>query len=256
MRLSSEPLTAGESAQHQQKDSLCGPYHAARVLRNAGVTTWNGAPVDQDLVAVHAGASLPRYESGPQVPPGAVSHRDYRHELLRGDPERAGTRAPGLAAAIEEISAGELVSVPFSGQWSPAAVEDLLVGIASLSVRLIANLRTGLLWGSRPPLEALLAALDGAELSDPPAADWDVGHYVELVQLLRGRGGALVLVQDSYPSLGWNGMHLQPPAAVAAALLRRDGRGGGVLAVAPVAAASAVEELAPKLGLEIEIWDN
>ena len=42
-------------------------------------------------------------------------------------------------------------------------------------------------------------------MTDPPPADWDTGHFVELAQLLRGRRGALVLVRDSYPTLGWAG---------------------------------------------------
>ena len=72
----------------------------------------------------------------------------------------------------------------------------------------------------------------------------------------RERGGALVLVQDSYPSLGWAGMHLQPPAAVAAALSRDDGRQGGVLAVGSAQDGSAVAALGSQLGLESRIWDN
>jgi hypothetical protein len=102
----------------------------------------------------------------------------------------------------------------------------------------------------------LLAVLDGEEVADPPPADWDVGHFVELTQLLRGRRGALVLVRDSYPSLGWAGVHLQPPNAVAAALMRGDGRGGGVLAVGSSNSAFDAEQLASRVGLEVKMWDN
>jgi hypothetical protein len=121
---------------------------------------------------------------------------------------------------------------------------------------LIANVRTGLLWGSRPPVEALLEALDGADVAEPPPADWDVGHFVELVGLVRGRGGSLLVVRDSYPALGYRGIHLQPPAALAAALNRDDGRQGGVLAVIEPRGAGAVEAVASELGLKTEMWDN
>lgn len=238
-----------------QKDNLCGPFHAARVLQDVGVTEWDGEPLDQDLVAVRSGTRLPDLQAGPQVPPGAINWRDYRYELGLAAPERCGTPARGLAMAIEELSGGRLVCVPLSGRWTAATVEGLMDD-AGAGARLIANLRTGLLWGTRPPLEALLAALDGLELADPPAADWDVGHFVELVHLVRGRRGGLVLVQDSYPSLGWMGRHLQPPAALAAALMRGDGRHGGVLAVVAPDAAPAIEELASQLGLERRIWEN
>lgn len=240
----------------QQKDSLCGPFQAARVLRDAGVVEWDGAPVTQDLLALRAGTLLPDDPAG-SVPPGAQSKRDYEHELPLAPPEQAGTAAGALAEAIEEAAGGALRCVPVRGAWSGAAVERLVESARELpgGARLIANLRTGRLWGSRPPLEALLAHLDGDDV-EPPAADWDVGHFVELRSLVRGARRALVLVRDSYPSLGWAAHHLQPPEAVAAALERGDGREGGVLVVIGAGAAGEAEGLARRLGLEIGIWDN
>ena len=243
-------------AELQQRDNLCGPFHAARILREIGVTEWEGEPLDQDLVALHAGTALPKVEVGPQVPPGAINLRDYRHELPRVDPASSGTSLRGLVAAIELLSEGQLACVPLSGEWTSAAVEGLLAGVSDSSARLIANVRTGRLWGSRPPLQALLAVLDGEDVAEPPPSDWDTGHFVELMQLVRGRRGALVLVRDSYPSLGWAGVHLQPPVAVAAALMRGDGRGGGVLAVGSGETAAEVEQLSGLLGLHVKMWDN
>jgi hypothetical protein len=83
-----------------------------------------------------------------------------------------------------------------------------------------------------------------------------VGHFVELAALMRGRRGSLVLVRDSYPSLGLNGLHLQPPGVLAAALMRGDGRGGGVLAVIRPELADAARKLASDLGLKTEMWEN
>ena len=258
MRSSTEaaPGARATGADGQQKDNLCGPFHVARLLRELGVTEWRGEPVDQDLVALHAGTLLPEREVGPQVPPGAVNRRDYRFELPRADQPRAGTSASRLADALAELSGGRIVCVPISGSWSAEAVERLVCEGRPAGARLIANLRSGLLWGSRPPLDALLGALEGEHPADPPASDWDAGHFVELVQLVRGRGGALVIVRDSYPSLGWGGTHLQPPAALAAALWRGDGRGGGVLAAVAPEAAPAVEDIARNIGLTTEMWDN
>jgi len=65
-----------------------------------------------------------------------------------------------------------------------------------------------------------------------------------------------VLVCDSYPSFGWNAHHLQPPRAIAAALLRGDGREGGVLAIAPRRRAAGIEAVSAELELEVAIWDN
>jgi hypothetical protein len=124
-----------------------------------------------------------------------------------------------------------------------------------MGARLIANLRTGRLWGSRPPVEALLAELEGQPADGPPA-DWDVGHFVELEMLIRGPHGSLVVVRDSYPTLGWGGRHLQPPRALADALLRGDGREGGVLVVTNGGREQAVKALAARIGLDVGTWNN
>jgi hypothetical protein len=226
------------------------------LLRDAGIVEFEGEALDQDLVALHAGTALPQVEVGPQVPPGAVNLRDYRFELPRVEQARSGTRLRGLVVAIEKLSDGRLACVPLRAQWTAETVEGLLAGAGETSARLIANVRTGHFWGSRPPLEAVLAVLDGEEVADPPPADWDVGHFVELMQLLRGRAGAFVLVRDSYPSLGWAGVHLQPPGAVAAALNRGDGRDGGVLAIGPPDAGAELERRVADLGIEVKMWDN
>jgi hypothetical protein len=237
----------------QQKDALCGPFQAARVLLESGVAEWGGTPVDQDLVALRAGTKVP---PGPEVPPGATSLRDYRYQLPVVEPAHAGTSAGGLAEAIALLSERQLECVPLRGAWSAEVVGWLVDAAPRLRARLIANLRTGLLWSTRPPVEALLAELAGERPADVPTAEWDVGHFVELVSIMRGPGGELVLVRDSYPSLGWMGHHLQPPRALAEALMRGDGREGGVLAVVPAGGAGAVGELAAKLGLATRLWQN
>ena len=245
----------GQRSALQQKDNLCGPFHAARVLRDTGIESWDGEELDQDLIALRAGTLLPEPEEGPQVPPGAVNFRDYRFDLPRAAPAEAGTSAAGLSEAIEAAAGGALVCIPLRGAWDAQRVEQLVDAAPDLSARLLANVSTGPLWGSRPPLDVLLAHLDGANV-DVPAPDWQVGHFVELSRVLRGRAGSLVLVVDSYPSLGWMGRHLQPPSAVAAALEREDGREGGVLVVVPSGGGGDVEALARELSLDIGLWDN
>ena len=247
------PTSGGE---HQQRDYLCGPFHGARVLHDAGVAEWEGEAVDQDLIAARAGTILPAAEQGPAVPPGARSLRGYRHDLARGDAADAGTAPEALAEAIAAAGSGSLRCLGLRGAWTAERVERLVDAAPSRGARLLANLRTGPLWASRPPPAALLAALDGAPVAEPPPADWDVGHFVELARLVRGPGGSLVVVVDSYPELGWDGHHLQPPAALAAALERGDGHVGGVLVAAPAARAAALWDLARGLGLEIGFWDN
>jgi hypothetical protein len=244
-----------QGAAAQQKDNLCGPFWAARVLNESGFSAWGGQPIDEDLIALRAGTVLPPTASDAGLPPGALSRAAYRHALPTAPLAEAGTAAGPLAEAIEAASVGELRCVLMRGAWNVERIERLLDEAGDLGARLIANLRTGRLWGSRPPIEVLLAELHARPVQDA-AADWDVGHYVELEMLVRGPRRSLVVVHDSYPSLGWGGRHFQPPRVLAAALLRGDGREGGVLAVVPAARAEATAALAAEIGLDMRPWNN
>jgi hypothetical protein len=240
----------------QQKDNLCGAFWAARVLHEFGIASWDGKPIDEDLIALRSGTALP--DSGPEgaLPPGAVSLTSYRYVLPIAPIEASGTAPGPLAHAIESAASGALRCLPVRGRWTAERVVHLVEGARAIEgTRLIANLRTGRFWGSRPPITTLIDELEGRPTPDP-TPDWDVGHYVELAGLIRGSGGALVHVHDTYPSLGWDGHHLQPPRVVASALLRGDGREGGVLVVVPTGRISEVESLVAGLDLDIGIWDN
>ena len=253
--MNAQLTAAAETASAQQKDNLCGPFWAARVLRESGFKTWDGEPITEDLVAFRAGTVLPDPHDGVDVPPGASSRVSYRYQLPTAPVERSGTSAGALAEAIEAASGGRLRCVPLCGAWDARRVERLVDEAARLGSRLLANVRTGRMWASRPPIEVLLAELDGRPV-DEPEAEWDVGHFVELEMLIRGSRGSLVVVHDSYPSLGWQGRHLQPPHALAAALERGDGREGGVLIVVPKAGVEAAKALAAELGLDVRAWNN
>jgi hypothetical protein len=239
----------------QQKDNLCGPFWAARVLIESGFNTWDGEPITEDLVALRAGTLLPEAHDSPDVPPGAFNRVSYRYSLRTAPLEQSGTSAGAVAQAIETASDGGLRCVPLTGEWNAHRVERLVDEAAGLGSRLIANVRTGRMWASRPPVETLLAELEGRSVAEPEA-DWDVGHFIELEMLIRGPRGSLVVVHDSYPSLGWQGRHLQPPHALAAALERGDGREGGVLVIVPKVGVEAARALAAELGLEVRFWNN
>jgi hypothetical protein len=228
----------------QQKDNLCGPYCVARILG-----------VDQDVVALAAGTALPPPSERPSVPPGARSWTQYTTALRTASASESGTSPDGLARAIRELSAGELEAVPVRGDWTADVVTEFVDRATAAGARLIANIRTGKLWGGRASAEEVLAELRAAQV-EGPAPDWDVGHFVELNLVVHVRGGSLVVVHDTYPSLGLGGYHVQPPRAIAAALLRGDGREGGILAVVPKEQSDAVRTLVAELGLQAATWDN
>jgi hypothetical protein len=251
-------LRALHAASMPQKDNLCGCFWASLVLRAAGFETYDGDPVDEEAVAVVAGTTLPVGDPVSWVPPGAAPRPDYRVELPSGDdPDSCGTSSTGVARAIEEMTRGSLAVVPVRGPWTAATVPALVTvcSEAAPQAALIANLRTGGLRGTRPDPGVLLDHLDGGPAAWGPC-EWDVGHFCCLEGAVRGRGGALVLVADSYPVPGWHGRHVQPEDAVAAALRRGDGRAGGVLCIIERDAATSLRAALGERGYEIDHWDN
>jgi hypothetical protein len=243
-----EGLAELYAAERQQKDNLCGCFWGSLVLRAAGVDA------DQDDVAAAAGAILPGGDPRTHVAPGATPRNDYRVELkVDPTPGVGGTSASAVARAIERLSGGRLAAIPAAGPWTGETVTALMDAAADAT--LIANVRTGCFWGSRPDPAAVLAHLRG-DAVEPPPADWDVGHFVNFAALVRGPAAELVVVRDTYQELGLAGHHLQPPDRVAAALRRDDGHEGGVLAVTGSAGAAALRARLEGAGFELRHWHN
>jgi hypothetical protein len=235
-----------------QKDQLCGPFWGALAL------TASGHPARQDDVALRAGTILAEGDPATWLPPGASPRTDYATRIptaSEGSP--SGTSASALARSIEKLSGGALAVVPVAGPWNAASVVSLVEIAASEAPEcvLVANLRTGRLWGSRPPARLLLDFLLGLPLQ-APTPDWDCGHFLALVASVRGPAGTLLALRDTYPELGWGGYHLQPAEAVAASLERGDGHEGGVLCVCEASPSAALATRLREAGFELRHWDN
>lgn len=235
-----------------QRDQLCGPFWGALALTAAGY------PTDQDEVALRAGTTLAKGDPAQWLPPGASPRTDYSLSLpVATDEPSGGTSASALARSIEELSGNTLRVIPIAGPWRSATVISLVEITASEAPEctLVANLRTGRLWGSRPPPRLLLDYLLGLPV-EPPLPDWDCGHFLAIVATLSGPDNTLVALRDTYPELGWGGYHLQPAGAVAAALERGDEHEGGVLCVCEASAAEAFAGKLDGAGFELRHWDN
>lgn len=74
--------------------------------------------------------------------------------------------------------------------------------------------------------------------------------------MLDGPVGTLVLVADTYSSLGDAGLHFQPLERVAAALRREDTHPGGLLLVVPATHHHQMRELVTAGGLRAQPWNN
>jgi hypothetical protein len=73
----------------------------------------------------------------------------------------------------------------------------------------------------------------------------------------QGSESKLAICADTYRSIGWQGMHLQPLARIADSLRRDDSEfsGGAFIVISPSQEA-IIRGLAEKLKLSCELWDN
>jgi hypothetical protein len=247
-------VLASQARERQQKDEFCGPFWVV-----AAVAALTGQVVTQDDAAVAAGTLLTagggRLED---LPPGAASRADYLREVpTTQDTRLAGTSSPGIVRAISELSGGEVTAVPLCGQWTDSMLNALAGLVLSVGDAVaILNVATQYLWHSHPALPDVLGYLDGAEVR-PAASEWQVGHYVAVVGSLTGSQRQLLMCADTYPSLGTQGVHLQPAACLAAAL-NRDGAetSGGAIVAVQTDRAPRIQAWAATQGLSVAFWDN
>lgn len=238
----------------QQPDNLCGPYWVSVLLKGFG-----GNTIDPARLGQLAGSQLPIGDDPSLwVPPGANSRQDYAIALPTCSPSLAGTSVPGLIAATLAASSQSYTLVPIKLTWTGATVEAVLrlcQANAHWQAVPLCNVQTGCFWGSRLPLAHAIAYLTGASIQ-PPSADWSVGHFVTLAGRVRGAARSLVIVRDTYPSMGWDGYHLQPSEVVANALNRDDGSEGGIALFVATQYQFEVEHQCQQSGWAIAPWDN
>lgn len=245
--------TAPVLDEHQQAlpqvDQLCGPFWARLAL------LVDGRPAEQ-LPSQIQGALAAGTQVCPALdqqvrPAGEPAHRAGWEQLPHADePERAGTSARGLAAAIGELSTGRLAAIPVSGPWRTDRLEQLLTAVAEIPSVVIANIATSALWGSHAGAEALTGFLGSGDDQIGPPPDWRVGHFAAIWGHIVGERGTLVAFADTYRSLGTDGRYLQPVPRVAHAL-----SGRGLLITVNAGSQTAVRAAAAAAGLGTEIWD-
>jgi hypothetical protein len=245
------------AAEVPQKNELCGAFWGTLALRAASIDDPDA--VNQDTVGMAAGSVLSA-DPSEGLPPGEAGRADFRLSFPTvDDPARSGTSVVGLVRAIGELSAQKLHATPVSGPWTPKSVAHVLHTAAGCNgpCTLIANVATRHFWGSRTSPSAVAGYLASGDpkLGAPP--DWDVGHFVGLLGWVDGPRGTLVLVADTYRSMGWEGVYPQPIEALAAALARSDsGSPSGLVLVTNADEAQAVESVLRDQRLDIGTWDN
>jgi hypothetical protein len=240
------------AAELPQVDELCGCFHATIALRLLGFEA------TQEGVAVPAGSSQSAGRSRGELPSGETG-REEAQPLPVIDEAHSGTAPSGLVRAVAALTGGAVEAVAVAGPFTPPSLAQLIDVAAGATepVAISANIATGYLWGSRPSTPQLLRYLATGDDGDGPQPDWRVGHFVTLFGRVDGPAGSLVLVGDTYRSLGNEATYLQPIERLAAAI-RRDEMAtkGGVLVYAGSGEAGRLRERLSAAGFILGLWDN
>lgn len=241
----------------QQPDNLCGPYWIALLLGAYG-----GLSVTAIEVAIAASTVLPSVGSPRDwLPPQANSQLGPGYDTIPTLPdiEQCGTSITGLVQATKQLSQSRFCLLPLKTiNWLEglAIVWDLCQTRAEWQVVPLLNPHTSYLWGSRLTPMALSSYLQTGKISPPPP-DWSVGHFSLLTGQLQGNDHSLYAVLDTYPAFGWDGLHLQPPQALAQALHRPQQKtNGGIALFFATERRTEIEHLVVNAGLETAVWDN
>lgn len=268
-----------------QRPATCGVYAARCLLAPLGFATVDGLDTTrEDYLAHLAGTVIEDTELEEvravreQVGALGLSDADAIKQFPRtwyGWPLRSsdddavtGTSPTGTARAIAVGSAGALVTLPIPGRDPAGAVAmtperfDALIDLLARhlddwGVHPVANLEVDQLLDSTSDAYApeTLAGVDPE--TSIPRERWGVGHFVGVGALWRAEDGRRwVLLLDTYKARGFHGYVPMPAESLRRAVVREDGRNGGLLLVMRRASSDAAREAIEALGLQIRMWGN
>lgn len=268
-----------------QRPATCGAYATSYLLAPLGYQTADGVDtMREDYLAYLAGTVIEEDEledvrrAKAAVEAAGITDAEaidrfprswYGWPLRSSDDDAiTGTSPTGTARAIALGSGGALVTLPVPARDGDGAViltperfDDLLdliqAHLDDRGIHPIANLEVDQL------LDATSDAYDADVLAGPdpesaiPRERWGVGHFVGIGALWRdGAGRRWVLLLDTYKARGFSGYVPMPAASLRRAVVREDGRTGGLLLVMPRASLDDAASAVAALGLEIRMWGN
>jgi hypothetical protein len=268
-----------------QRPATCGAYAARYLLAPLGFTTSDGVDTTrEDFLAHLAGTVIEGSEleevQGVRARVESLGLSDseaneryprtwYRWPLRSSDDDVVtGTSPTGTARAVALGSGGALVTLPVPGRGPDGAVAltqerfDALLDVVERhlddwGVHPIANIEVDQL------LDATSDAFSAEALAgvDPeasiPCERWGVGHFVGIGALWRAEDGRRwVLLLDTYKARGFGGYVPMPAESLRRALVREDGRDGGLLLVMRRDSLEVAREAIDGLGLDIRMWGN
>jgi hypothetical protein len=268
-----------------QRPATCGAYAARYLLAPLGFTTADGVDTTrEDFLAGLAGTVIENEELEEvgavraTVESLGLSDADaierfprtwYRWPLRSSDDDAVtGTSPTGTSRTIALGSAGALVTLPVPGRGSDGAVLltperfDALLDLVEehredWGVHPIANIEVDQLLDATSDAYAPATLAGGDPEATIPRERWGVGHFVGVGAFWRAADGRRwVLLLDTYKARGFHGYVPMPADSLRRALVREDGRDGGLLLVLRRATLDAAREGVEGLGLDIRMWGN
>lgn len=268
-----------------QRPATCGAYVARYLLTPLGHPVHEGVSTTrEDYLALLAGTVVEAYEDAPAEAVRAEVRRlgitdgeavdrygeAYYAWPLRAsaDPAVAGTSPTGTARIIAAASDGVLATLPLPARDASGAIrltEEAWNGVLDLfddrlvdwRIHPIANYESDQL------LDPTSAAYGAPALTSPdPAAAipldrWGVGHFAGLGAFWRAADGRRwVLLLDTFRHRGFSRYEPQPAELLRRALVRDDGREGGLLLVLPREHLDAARAAIEVTGLDVRMWGN
>jgi hypothetical protein len=268
-----------------QRPATCGAYAARYLLAPLGFRTSEGVDTTREDYLAHLAGTVIEdtelqevREVQARVEALGLSDADATERFPRtwyGWPLRSsdddvitGTSPTGIARAVAVGSGGALVMVPVPGRgphrtvtMTPDRFDALLdlieAHLDDWGVHPIANLEVDQLLDATSDAYAP-ASLAGADPeASIPRERWGVGHFVGIGAFWRADDGRRwVLLLDTYKARGFSGYVPMPVESLRRAVVREDGRDGGLLLVVRRDALEAARDAIDGLGLEIRMWGN
>ena len=269
-----------------QKENTCGPYNLTCLLRGTGFVSHGGNVIDEDYLASLARTNILLEDEEiseavkRKVKLGILTEEQaerrfrevvYKFKLPATSLEsELGTSVQGLAEACVAATDGKVVPFPlpsigknsqelFTRDRFQQLIKLVFENRQRWGAQVILNYRADKLLNMNSPEYTFFNVVanfdDEKRFGNDP---WPVGHFVTLAGLIRAvkMDRYALLLRDAYKNKGFQGYHIQPLEAVRRALIRNDGREGGILLLVKAELADEARKALERLGLVISVWDN
>jgi hypothetical protein len=267
-----------------QRNSTCGPYNLSYILRGLGFKEYGGTSISEDYLAslaqVHISIKDARKNQkiNEHIKEGQITEEEAERKYHKAwhkynlketsNAVELGASCQGLIHACNTVTESAISALPIiactkegkeylTSEKFFKLTELFIKKRAQWELQFILNYRTNKLLNMNHMAYNLfsLFEVENAEALfgyDP----WSEGHYVSCGAIIKNKDEFWYLIRDTYSNKGFKGYHMQPINLVRKALIREDGREGGILLLINQQAEKEARRELKKIGLILSPWDN